>query len=130
MRNHVIFTAAVILILCLSASTTSAGGTKANYEVYGWVYPVASYKAWETALPGGGKNEQDRFDRDMIIATHYPFESSSDPALFALHQQQALHRAIDDGWVLISTQDGRMLIAHPKRSVFAEGRRGVGPGAK
>lgn len=104
-------------------SAGAAGANQGNYPVYGWIYPVQSIDGWQKSLPSG-KNDQDRYDKDMMIQTHIVYESSGDPARNLLNMQQALHYALDRGWQVVNIQEGKVLIYHPKVKVYDKGRDG------
>lgn len=86
-------------------SGVSSAATKGNFPTYGWVYGVGSMDTWNKALPKG-REGQDKYDRENILATHYVFETSTDTTRNNLNQQKALHRAVADGWQAVAVDDG------------------------
>lgn len=112
-----------ILLLLSASSETATAANQGNYAVYGCVYAVSSMKEWEKSLPNG-REGQGKYDRDMILKTHFPFEASSDPATYRLNFQKALHRATDNGWKVVSIpQPGEAVMYHERVTVWDQGRK-------
>jgi len=75
------------------------------------VYPVESIEKWEETLPKGlpGNPHRLRLDenRELMLATHFPYLNDGDSRTTLVNFQREYHRQIDSGATLIWTDGVR-----------------------
>ena len=107
----------VAIALCYAAfsdNPVKAGAVVKEFKVNALVYPVVSIDEWLKTIPKsriGVAGSFESYNFEAAVKTHFPYEKGKDEFNTKLNFQRAIHAAENEGFSIISLDNGVCILA-------------------